>query len=240
MTLPNANSDLEAPNLISVGAASLIDNAKRLGLTWTLTLATVTDGKNTIARCDGDTTELGMFSVIGPLTTGQRVYVLIVPPSGNFVIGTDQSSYAGSTLIDWIASITATGAIAVETVVLTGNMVTFRARRAYEVIFSGETIGSIASNTAGYIVRRTSLTGTLLYSISAHLMNVNVGFTQTCLGRAIIRNDTDSVINDNLVLTLQSIGGGTVTMTGSATGVRYMEIRDVGPASRYINAIQIT
>lgn len=82
--------DKEAPELISVGAQSIVANANRLGLTWQLRLATVVDGADTsavIALYDSDSVNISMVSMIGALLTGMRVYVLQIPPAGNFIVG---------------------------------------------------------------------------------------------------------------------------------------------------------
>jgi len=79
-----------APALVGTGAEATVENAKRLGLTWTLRLATVlngTDPVNVLATYDGDTAVISMTSMVGPLVAGQRVYVVQVPPSGNFITG---------------------------------------------------------------------------------------------------------------------------------------------------------
>jgi hypothetical protein len=71
-------------------AQAIVENAQRLGLTWTLRLATVVDGSNAgaiVATYDGDTIPIAMTSMIGTLSVGQRVYVIQVPPSGNFITG---------------------------------------------------------------------------------------------------------------------------------------------------------
>jgi hypothetical protein len=85
-----------SPELISVGAKALVDEAKRLGLTWTLRLATVvtvSSDNSVTAVFDGDTVPIGMTSMsFGPLVPDQRVYVVIVPPSGNFIVGTPTTS----------------------------------------------------------------------------------------------------------------------------------------------------
>lgn len=80
----------EAPDLISVGAQTLVDNARRLGLTWQLRPATVEAAKSAdlvTARYDGDETTIDMVSMIGLLSKGVRVYVIGVPPAGNFIVG---------------------------------------------------------------------------------------------------------------------------------------------------------
>ncbi len=89
MTEPSVTQ--EAPDLIGVGAQSIVEGAQRLGLTWNLRLATVTsvssiDSLNAVY--DGDTATIGMTNMTGvPYAFGDRVYVIVVPPSGNFIIG---------------------------------------------------------------------------------------------------------------------------------------------------------
>jgi hypothetical protein len=86
-------TDKMAEHAIAAAVASaraVVDNAKRLGLIWTLRAATVVDGINpaaVLAIYDGDTTVIAMTSMLGPLPTGIRVYALGVPPAGNFITG---------------------------------------------------------------------------------------------------------------------------------------------------------
>lgn len=79
-------------------AAALIqtvqENAKRLGLSWDLTMATVVDGSDAGSisatfDADADTglATLGLISMIGALAPGARVYVMQVPPAGNYIVG---------------------------------------------------------------------------------------------------------------------------------------------------------
>lgn len=68
----------------------IVDNAKRLGLTWTLrfaTVITVTNNQFAMATYDGDTIPISMTSMIGPVSIGDRVFALNVPPSGNYIVG---------------------------------------------------------------------------------------------------------------------------------------------------------
>ena len=94
MTQPvPADPALEAPTLVGTGIDAVVRNAGRLGLTWNLMLATVLSGTEAIGMkvvCDGDTTPLSATSMIdtGDLAQGTRVYLLVVPPSGLFIIGT--------------------------------------------------------------------------------------------------------------------------------------------------------
>lgn len=81
---------MNTPDLIGAGIQALVEQAKRLGLTWDVRQATVTNGENpaaVLAILDGDTQPIGMVSTIGSLLTDARVYVVVVPPAGNFIFG---------------------------------------------------------------------------------------------------------------------------------------------------------
>lgn len=71
----------------NVQAKAIKANAQALGLTWTLRMATVVDNSPVLATYDGDTEPIAMTSMIGAVTVNQRVYVIGVPPSGNFICG---------------------------------------------------------------------------------------------------------------------------------------------------------
>lgn len=85
---PELAPDQVAPELIGVGAKALVENADRLGLTWQLVLGTVSQTNPSLqVILDGDSGAIGVVSMIGNLIVGQRVYIIQVPPSGNFVTG---------------------------------------------------------------------------------------------------------------------------------------------------------
>jgi len=96
----------EAPALISVGTQSLVENASRLGLTWQLKLGTVVAVSATGAAqvtLDADTVPIGVVSMVGLLTINERVYVMSVPPSGNFVVGQVAAQESGLELVTFVA-----------------------------------------------------------------------------------------------------------------------------------------
>lgn len=79
-------------------AAALIqtvqENAKRLGVSWDLTMATVVDGSDSgaisatfDADADSGAATLGLISTIGAVAPSARVYVVQIPPAGNYIIG---------------------------------------------------------------------------------------------------------------------------------------------------------
>ena len=230
----------EMAPLIAEGVRAAVVNAQRLGLVWLMRLATVEDGADpnaVSATYDGDSEPITMFSTIGPFQTGDRAYVIQVPPAGNYIIGGQNVVIPGG-LAALISSTTGSGAIGAETVILTSPDMQWQTGRAYEVIAQSQPAGSIANNTALYSIRRTNLAGTVLATWAAQ-MNNTPGVSDTVLSRTIIRNNTSINIAENIVLTLAAVGGGTITDGAGATQVRYMEVRDAGAASSYPNAVQI-
>lgn len=169
----------EAPDLISVGAQSLIDNAKRLGLTWDVRLATVIDGSITygiLAQYDGDDANIVMISLIGTLVNGTRVYVLEVPPSGNFIFGSAGNiSQTGS---EFIADTEATPSVVYTDLTTIGPTVTRSIGPSGSAlvtvttfVFNG-TLGAV--NWMGYEVSgATSLAASDDRALAFHSMVVN-------------------------------------------------------------------
>lgn len=86
----------QAPALIGIGAQSIVDRAKSLGLTWTLRPGTVIappvqDPTGTQVVFDGDTDagSIGAINLTGSaLAIGTRVMGMFVPPAGTYVVGT--------------------------------------------------------------------------------------------------------------------------------------------------------
>lgn len=69
----------------------LVEQAKRLGLTWDLRPAIVntTDSTSNLVfgTYDGDTESIPMINLKGSIVEGERVMVMFVPPQGNYIIG---------------------------------------------------------------------------------------------------------------------------------------------------------
>lgn len=69
----------------------VLAGSKRLNTDWALRYATVLETRSTITasgRYDGDVDKtVSLISLVGPLTAQQRVAVIFIPPSGNYVIG---------------------------------------------------------------------------------------------------------------------------------------------------------
>lgn len=71
---------------VSTLVSALVDNAKRLGLTWTLRRATVDSVSPLRVIYDGDTVSIDVFALNALPYIGQRVTGIWVPPAGNFII----------------------------------------------------------------------------------------------------------------------------------------------------------
>lgn len=74
--------------------AGAVENAPGLALAWRLLPGTVLDGRDIAlarVRLDGDQAGTAApqlaVSMVGPLTIGQRVWCLVVPPAGLYVVG---------------------------------------------------------------------------------------------------------------------------------------------------------
>lgn len=81
---------VDAPELIGVGAEAIVQRSKHLGLVWVRRMATVvsaTDPPNSTIIFDADTVEESAVSMLGAIPAGTRVYVDIIPPGGNFIVG---------------------------------------------------------------------------------------------------------------------------------------------------------
>ncbi len=144
--------------------------------------------------------------------------------------------------IDFVATIANSAFVAAETTVLTSNVVTFAAGRAFEVIHQCVTDGSIASNSAGYRVRRNNVAGALLIGPIDYLLSTTPGISQSSPLRWPLINATGAGITDQLVVTLAASSGGPDTVSsraGLAARPRFLEIRDIGAATDYPGANQI-
>lgn len=133
-----------------------------------------------------------------------------------------------------IDDINSSAAVGAETIVLTTPAMDFVEGRAYEVKWRGRTVSSVA-NTITYQIRQTNLAGAILATMGD--IRLAGALVSTLADTVYIRCDSGS-FNDQLVLTLQA-SAGTGQMTGSATQVRYLEIRDCGAAADYANAFSI-
>jgi len=77
---------------ISAGIETLVSEFQRLGLAWRLTKGTVfAEDSNTptltLVVLDGDVDPSLCISMVGQVPQGARVYVMNIPPQGNYIVG---------------------------------------------------------------------------------------------------------------------------------------------------------
>jgi hypothetical protein len=77
--------------LVGAAAKEIVQQAQTLGLTWNLRIATVVSSSFASGLAivfDGDTVTISATNMTGDiLVGGDRVYVVMIPQSGNFVVG---------------------------------------------------------------------------------------------------------------------------------------------------------
>ena len=166
MTDPTVPVSDIATSASSAAASALIQNADRLGLKWDLKPATVSQVEPVVTVVyDGDTTPITAVSMIGNVSIDQRVYVIFVPPSGNFIIGrlsdTGQQFLARQTLSTSQASVAFT---------VPANL------RELEVSWSAE--GDFAAATVQVRIRLNSVTSS---NYLTEQTNGNAGVTTSSL-----------------------------------------------------------
>jgi hypothetical protein len=134
--------------------------------------------------------------------------------------------------LDRIDTTVSSGAIGAETIVLTGNNVTFTNGRAYEVI-TGMQMTHSAAQFATLRIRKTNLAG---LNVITHRHQVGAAASNNYTDRAVVVRIGGTDFVGNLVASLTA-SAGTVTMFCAAPDlVAYMEINDIGAAAGYPNA----
>lgn len=162
------NRGNEFPDLISAGAQALVTNASRLGITWRLRLATVAAGSASsedffLARMDGDDETILVISMIGSQVVGTRVYVITIPPAGNYAIGWVSGSsgrFPGQRIATAVET-TDSGTFTAETEIgsITATLVT---GRTYQVLCNAQVSSSVANDTVLIRLREDTVAGTTI------------------------------------------------------------------------------
>lgn len=209
---PDLGLEQVAPELIGTGAQAVVNDAKRLGLTWTITLATVTNTSPVEAVVDGDSVAIGMVSMVGFLSPDQRVYVIQVPPSGNFIVGfvSPARSYYGIGNQTGNLGTTAPEAAIILSAWAQEPSVVIHPNQIVKATVNIVLFQSTSTNTVAAVrIRKGSVTvsGTLLCRWACQLvtqasLNAN---SFTLIG--YFKNTTGSVVPTPLSVTLELAGG---------------------------------
>jgi hypothetical protein len=214
-----------------VGAlvAAVKDNAQRLGLTWSLRFGTISTATTVLMDgADTETEPIPVISLIGPLTSGGRVAVMAVPPSGQYVIGV-----VGEVphLIAEASSTASTAAIGAETVTLTSPLASYASGRCYEARMLGNWAAS-ALNNQGIIRLRINGGGSIAVEQRTPLLPAFGSLVSaTLFGQFRVALPTFYQFDETLTST-----AGTIVDAASAAGTaRRLQIWDIGPSSLFTN-----
>jgi hypothetical protein len=230
MSDPIATTSLELPGVIASAVQEVVSDSRGLGLTWTLRIATILITSPLTIIYDGDTDTSNAVSMIGPLAPLQRIYSLIVPPSGNFVVGC-----LNTTLGNMGANVCTAGTVATtpaggaETAVPSASwkaepVYNFDPQTIYKATVTGFMVESSGAGGAVCFIRirkgSATTTGTAL-GLAEMFTPINFGgFTQSFCYVMYFKNSTSSVVRTKLSLTINGVvGAGTWSLNGDATNM---------------------
>lgn len=198
----------------------MIDNAQRAGLVWRLLPATVIDGSssaNVQLIIDGDDQGVSRaMSLIGPVRMNRRVMVMVVPPQGNYIVGTYADN--NTTFVDEITRTATVGTFTTTETLL--DQITFTA--VDDARYKLTWVGHVQSGVVGDIVQlrcrwenaaTLTSTGTLF---SSHQVNIDIA--GRAMNETLIKTVTGISAGETAigVLAVRSSGSGAISSNGSA------------------------
>jgi hypothetical protein len=216
--------------------------AAPLGLNWALRVGTVllgTDPAAVILRLDGgDLVKVNGFSMVGPLIPGMRVYVMEVPPAGQYVVGFVAGNLGwGRGIVKWASRDTASSTTtAADAGVLQLDGVPLEAGRMYRIWTSDLHLDSSVANDEIRTRIRYSLTGTattadaVLPGASGHVRQVDQNVSEDRTLQTMYVPASNQTMS--LLLCVGRIAGtGNVRISNTdADNLIVMAVEDVGPA----------
>lgn len=228
---------------IAVAAAkSVVDNASRLGLTWNLMPATVKEISSTAGKfsvvLDGDTVSISADSMLhDPLFVDQRVYVIVIPPSGVFIVGycggSPVSPPNGQYMMSGGFPASSTGVeVAVPSLSWTVEPTyTFLPGRLYRITAQLAPNFSLATaQWAAFRVREgsASIVGTV---VGKFYVQGPAGFSGSGASNSqIMYAKAASTVSTKLSLTVQLLAGGGAARIygGEAAGPTFISVEEIG------------
>ena len=235
------------PEAIGVATQSIVANAKRLGLTWTMSMATTASSTTADIAIvlDNDTEPIDAISMIGSLSADTRVYVIQVPPGGNYIVGfvgtspplgfldanfSDGGNIAISNSATEVAVTSATWDVE--------PLFTFVNGRMYQITVTAGIEVTSAATLSNVRVRKgaQTITGTVLGLWE--VMRPIAGFGDN--GAAMItyaKNTSGADVSTKLSLSIQrntATPSGEVRLIGNAAGGRIctVAVQDIGTVAK--------
>lgn len=203
---------------IGVGIEALVDTFRRMGLMWRLLPATVfADDTNTPSSMritiDGDTEPTRAISMVGLPPQGARVFVVVVPPAGNYVVGrsgrastvnengvgaaaasdaTSSAAYANLLGTSSFAFTKQDAASRLKVTIHAGGFVSVAGTRPMYGVLLGATDYDVVSQTINVINSHTNISGfSYLTSVPAGAYTVQGRWRRAAGTGSITRNNED-------------------------------------------------
>jgi hypothetical protein len=218
VTTPDLHRDARSAHLISAGAQALIENAKRFGLQWGMSAATVqqvpTSDGFVLVIFDGDSVPVQAMSLVGNLRPGFRVMVMSVPPSANYIIGLFKQIFG---IVGYGSRTTNTSTTTtVEIGVLSLSGVPIIEGIAYHIYTSDIIMDSSVANDAMTVALRYTDDGTspttssVLLTSMEHVLGGSAAQAKAPMSRTFIATDTFPM---NILMTIvRTVGTGNVSL----------------------------
>lgn len=208
--------------LISVGVQEVVRTARRLGLIWDLRVGVVTELTSSSlikVRLDADSESISAVPMTGTTFEGLRVYVISVPPAGNFVIGAVDRVYPRQRIATAIRD-TNSAAFTAETVT---DTVTASLIEGLTYTVNSFTLArsSAAGDRDLIRVREDSVSGNTLRSANVFIQATGADFHlfQEVLYTAVATGDKTFVLTGN-----RGAGTGSITHTAGTANPVYLYV----------------
>lgn len=210
--------------LISVGVQEVVRTARRLGLVWDLRVGVVTEVTSASlskVRLDGDSESVSAVTMVGTTFENERVYVISVPPAGNFVAGAVDRIYPRSRIATAVRD-TNSAAFTAETVTdtVTASLIE---GLTYTVNSFTLTRSSVAGDRNLIRIREDSLTGNQLRAAAIVMPAAGAGtdfpLYQEVLYTATATGDKTFVLTGG-----RAAGSGSITHTAGTTNPVYLYV----------------
>jgi hypothetical protein len=244
----------EAPALIGIGAQSIVDRAKELGLTWTLRPASVINPgtvNNVDILYDGDDVPIGAINLTGvTMTINDRVMAVAVPPGNNVILGLIATASSIGSIQDAATAVsgvlaTSSGA---EVAIPSGTWsnektFVFAPGHVYRATFIGGTINSLGTVQAATLrirVGAATTTGNQILQWEAWGQAGMAGNAVPFTLLGYVKNVNTRPIYTKLSATIiRIVGAGSYSYFGDGTRPMTLAFEDVGPLDSRPNLASI-
>lgn len=218
--------------------SELIRLAKRFGLTWTRrpgTVESITPPYNpqyANVIMDGDDGGIPVTSLTGDLFPGARVMVDIVPPAGNYAVGTmgNQNDLLA------VASTTSTVTFIGEQVCLTLPTKTYYEGAVYRMEMGNATLGVGAGLNTIYRIRKGTTVGGTLWAQSGSFVMI-AGVATNARWVCFLTPTVTTMTQLCLTTTIPGPGG---SHYATAVTPRFLSVAFVGGVAQYPQANIVT